>query len=136
MSQNRYQNRVMFDACEYKKKLQQSTGEIDFILDPIKYNHCGKCRPESLILGGTNVSHINGNLVDLENSLRGMTYELTECPDYKTKPLGNKWKGKSLIKPVEHPELDLNMNHLPGCMMHDVQPVPQAPQMKLSRCST
>ena len=64
-------NRLAYDSCEYQQKLEQNVSNIDFILDPIKYEHDQKCRNEFGLLGGTNVSHVKGNLVDLENDLRG-----------------------------------------------------------------
>ena len=38
------------------------------------------------LVGGTNVSHIKGNLVDLENDLRGQTRSNTKCPARKYAP--------------------------------------------------
>ena len=59
-------------------------------MDRMKYENCNKCRNEFGLLGGANVSHIKGNLVDLENDLRGQTRPNTRCPDKKYKPTNSK----------------------------------------------
>ena len=66
-------NRLIYDTCAYKKTLDESVGPLSYLLNPIKYENCNKCRMELGIVGGSNVSHIRGNLVDLENDLRGQT---------------------------------------------------------------
>lgn len=130
-------NRLSYDSCAYNASLQQSVAPISYTLDPIKYEHCGKCRVELGIVGGTAVSHINGNLVDLENDLRGQTRTNTHCPVYKyLPPSGNVIKGgPDIVKPVVHPTIDLNMKHLPPCQMVNYGSVPLTPAMNLSSCS-
>lgn len=113
-------NRLAYDTCEYKQRLGQNVSNIDFILDPIKYEHEKKCRHEFGLLGGTNVSHVKGNLVDLENDLRGQTRPATNCSQYKFAPSsGNFVQGKEYIKPVQHPKIDTTPLHLPSCQMMD-----------------
>ena len=56
------------------------------MLYPGRYENCSKCRHEFGLLGGTAVSHIKGNLVDLENDLRGQTRQNTKCPTLKYAP--------------------------------------------------
>ena len=80
-------NRLTYDTCAYEKDLKQSTSPLEYILDPVKYENCQKCRPELGIVGGTSVSHISGNLVDLENDLRNQIRPNTKCPSYKFSPL-------------------------------------------------
>jgi hypothetical protein len=105
-------NRLAYDECSYRQALAQSIAPINYTLDPLKYEHTGKCRPDINIVGGTHVSHINGNLVDLENSLRGQTVPVTHCSQFKH---GGAQAGKEYIKPVEHPVLDTRMRHLSQC---------------------
>jgi hypothetical protein len=89
------------------------------------------------IVGGTAVSHISGNLVDLENDLRGQTRPATKCPEYYYRPpQGNKLESREYIKPVNHPVLDLTPKHLPACQMFDYQEVPMAPHVEASTCAT
>ena len=73
-------NRLIYDTCAYKHELSQSVGPLQYILNPMKYENCNKCRMELGIVGGTAVSHIKGNLVDLETDLRGQTRRTTKCP--------------------------------------------------------
>jgi len=120
-------NRLLYDPCSYKQALKQSVSPVEYMLNPIKYEHNQKCRPESGLLGGTNVSHVHGNLVDLENNLRGQTYPATHCSQYQYEPpKTNILKGKEYIKPVEHPDIDTNMRHLRSCQLASRTPVPGA----------
>ena len=49
-------NRLMYDACAYKKRLQESTTPLDYTLYPGKFENCSKCRIE---LGfGTDPNHV------------------------------------------------------------------------------
>ena len=48
---------------------QRREGTIQYLLNKIKYEHEQKCRNELGLVGGSNVSRIKGNLVDLESDL-------------------------------------------------------------------
>ena len=88
-------NRLMYDKCETAKKVIENEGTL-YTLYPMKYESCNPCRNELGLVGGNNVSIIRGNLVDLENDLRGQTRPLTQpsqCPDKLFKP-----QPKSYIK--------------------------------------
>lgn len=128
-------NRLAYDSCAYQESLQQSTTPLTYVLDPIKYEHCQKCRMELGIVGGTAVSHISGNLVDLENDLRGQNRPNTHCPAYKyLPPTNNILQGKEYIKPVQHPAIDTTMKHLKPCQMINYGSVPPTPQMNPYKC--
>jgi hypothetical protein len=128
-------NRLSYDTCAYSKSLAQSVTPLEYQLDPIKYENCNKCRMELGIVGGTAVSHVRGNLVDLENDLRNQNRPNTHCPTYKfTPPSGNYLQGKEYIKPVQHPQINTDMRHLAPCQMVDYKAVPQAPALNLYQC--
>jgi hypothetical protein len=129
-------NRLKYDSCAYDKELKQSTDPLSYIINPIKYDNCTKCRMELGIVGGTSVSHITGNLVDLENDLRGQTRPNTHCPTYLyTPPVDGKLQGKEYIKPVTYPVLDTNsMVHLKPCQMINYGAISSEPVFALSRC--
>lgn len=119
-------NRLAYDTCEYKQRLEDNETSIDFILDPIKYEHDKKCRNEFGLLGGTNVSHVKGNMVDLENDLRGQNRPATNCAQYKYIPNNENYvQGKEYIKCVSHPKVDTTPLHLPSCQMIDYQSIPR-----------
>ena len=125
-------NRMIYDKCAYQKSIGESVAPLDYMLDPVRYEHCNKCRVELGIVGGLAVSHVSGNLVDLENNLLGIDRPNTHCPDYKFLPRNdNKVQGKEYIKPVCHPVVNTEMKHLRPCMMHQfpevVLPKPAAP---------
>lgn len=125
-------NRLHYDSCAYSTDLLQSVAPLNYMLDPVKYENCNKCRMELGIVGGTAVSHINGNLVDLENDLRNQTRPNTHCPAFKYLP--NEHQGKEYIKPVCHPEIDISMSHLPSCQMINYGSVPLTPPINISSC--
>lgn len=129
-------NRLIYDTCSYSADLQQSVGPLSYILDPVRYENCQKCRPELGVVGGTAVSHISGNLVDLENDLRGQNRPATRCPSYKFMPANNNTlQGKEYIKPVQHPTIDTSMNHLRPCQMQQYPAVPANPRFEMYSCS-
>ena len=117
-------NRLRYDQCAYKSELDQSVGPLEYILNPMKYENCQKCRHEFGLVGGTNVSHIKGNLVDLENDLRGQTRSNTKCPAKKYAPT----EGSVLTVPSNRcnssRQIDLTPVHLPPCQMLRFPPVP------------
>lgn len=128
-------NRLTYDSCAYQQNLNQSVAPLSYVLDPIKYNHCDKCRMEVGTVGGTAVSHVSGNLVDLENDLRGQNRPNTHCPEYKwVPPAGHVVQGKEYIKPVCHPPVDLSMRHLPPCQMVHYGQVPPTPPVQGFSC--
>lgn len=123
----------MYDTCAYNKTVNESVGPLAYILNPMKYENCSKCRHELGLVGGTDVSHIRGNLVDLENDLRGSTRLNTKCPMKKYQPNNNNQIvinstcGKKRI-------IDTRMEHLPSCQMINYRSVGLPPPMKLQSC--
>jgi len=129
-------NRLTYDKCSYRAALQQSVGPVDYMLDPVKYEHCKKCRMELGIVGGTAVSHINGNMVDLESDLRGQTRVGTRCPQYKYIPAeGTTLKPNNYISCQQGATIDTSMKHLESCQMIDYNEVPREPRGKPFSCN-
>jgi hypothetical protein len=101
----------------------------------MKFEHCNKCRPEIGIVGGTAVSHISGNMVDLENDLRNQNRPLTHCPQYKFLPRDDGYvQGKEYIKPTCHPKVDTSLRHLKPCQFASYPETPLTPSMNLFTC--
>lgn len=119
-------NRLIYDTCAYTEQLNQSVSPLSYMLDPIKYEHCNKCRIELGLVGGTAVSHVSGSLVDLENNLIGLDRPGTHCSSYKYTPVGpgQPVQGKEYIKPVCHPAIDTTMKHLRPCQIQSWPEVP------------
>ena len=114
-------NRLSYDACAYKKTLQQSTGPLDYMLYTGKYENCAKCRIEFGVVGGNGVSLFTGNLVDLESDLRGQTRLASLCPT-------------TMYTPTEkstHPPLA----NQPSCQMQYYPKVPMPEPSKVTRCN-
>ena len=62
-------NRLRYDQCAYKTEINQSVGPLEYLLNPMKYENCQKCRHEFGLVGGTNVSNIKGSRVLHQNML-------------------------------------------------------------------
>lgn len=129
-------NRLSYDTCSYKQELSESVSQISYVLDPLKFEHCQKCRHEIGLVGGTNVGIVKGNLVDLENELFGINRPNTHCSSYKFTPRADDIvQGKEYIKPVQHPQVDTSMMQLRSCQMIDYREVPHPPAMQLFSCN-
>lgn len=66
-------NSLKYDPATYREVIAQSTSPLAYMLNPIKYENCNKCRPDQLIVGGPDVSLDTQNMVDLESDLSGRT---------------------------------------------------------------
>ena len=123
-------NHLMYDKCATVEALNQSVSPLSYMLDPIKYEHCNKCRIELGLVGGTAVSHVSGDLVALENNLIGLDRPGTLCSSYKYAPVGpgEPLQGHEYIKPVCHPVIDTRMLHLRPCQMQSFPEIPAPPQ--------
>jgi hypothetical protein len=128
-------NRMIYDQCAYSSAVKASTDPLSYVLDPIRYENCNKCRMELGLVGGTAVSHIAGNLVDLENDLRNQNRPNTRCASFKYLPPTDQYlQGKEYIKPVQHPSIDTTLVHLPPCQMIQYGAVPAPPPFEQYRC--
>jgi len=128
-------NRQIYDTCAYVQELNQSVSPLSYTLDPMKFEHCNKCRPELGIVGGTAVSHVSGNMVDLENDLRSQNRPLTRCPQFKFIPRDDGFvQGKEMYKPVCHPKINTKPKHLKPCQFSSFPEVPATPGIDLFMC--
>jgi len=131
-------NRLIYDTCAYKKRLDESVGPLSYVLNPIKYENCSKCRHELGIIGGTDVSQISGNLVDLESDLRGQTRMNSDCPSKKYNPKNGGIVNNSINisgnQCNQARTINTNMVHLPPCQMIRYRPTPLPPTVKLDTC--
>jgi len=127
---------LTYDNFEYGKRLNESRSKLDFLLDPIKYENCNKCRIEFGIVGGTDVSQVKGNLVDMENELYGLTYSASLCPSKgflpqcKDKNISYEGRGCTGKRTI-----DTNLIHLPSCQMVDYKSTPLPPPMVFTGCN-
>ena len=49
-------NRLMYDTCEYKTRLSTNADTLEYLLDPVRYENCNKCRVELGVVGGTAIA--------------------------------------------------------------------------------
>lgn len=123
-------NRLSYDSCTYTKDLKENVGILSYVLSPFRYEHQQKCRHELGLVGGTAVSHVDANLVDLESELRGQTRYLTKCIKTAATPLE---QGQAIVNDKTQP-INTNMKHLPPCQMISYRSVPLPPPMNSPHC--
>lgn len=122
-------NRTIYDTCSYKQELQESVSTLSYILSPFRYEHKDKCRHQLGFLGGTAVSHIQGNLVDLDSELRGQTRIISKCAGNLYVPTED-----GIIKNDKTAPIDTTALHLPACQSIMYRSVPMPPQMEYNHC--
>lgn len=111
--------RTPYDPCAYQKDLSQSTSELNFRLDPIRYYAPSQqFVPFGLGPGNAIGAPVGADAVDIESELRNQTRLLTKCPEKKFLPLKPEVKGVL-------PETTVS------CRMHGthsfkIQPLPEA----------
>ena len=126
-------NRLIYDTSAFKTRLTDSTTPLAYHLNPMKYENCQKCRSELGLFGGPAVSQIKGNLVDLENELRGQTRLNSQCPQTRYNPTNKLYtKHTDLNKAVE---IDTELLHLPSCQMIRYKPIPLPDPIIIEHCS-
>ena len=136
-------NRLIYDTCEYQTRLNENVGTLEYTLNPMKHENCNKCRMELGTVGGANVSHIKGNLVDLETDLFGITRKASLCPVKKfssTCATGNMahCSPKNITITGENcgdkRVIDTTPVHLRSCNMVRYKPTPMPPKPDYSNC--
>ena len=122
-------NRTKYDNCSYTQELKSNVDTLGHILTPYRYEHKDKCMHQLGFVGGTAVSHIQGNLVDLDSELRGQTRILTRCPTNKYIPSDD-----NVIKNDKTEPINTEMKHLPTCQSIMYRSIPLPPPVKMNYC--
>lgn len=120
-------NRTKYDSCAYQFDLNQSMSTSEWIMDPNRFENTNKCRVEFGLVGGTNVSHAKGNLIDIESDLMGTTRLNSRCPTLKylnpcanSDSINNCSPSKIVIQQTPTTKgrvVDATPVHLPSCQM-------------------
>ena len=126
--------KLSYDDCAYKANLDQNVSVLSYILDNGKNNSCNKCRNELGLIGGTAVSHVSGNLVDLESNLFGIDREASSCPAQKYIPRVDEAVGADYYRPVCTNRVDTTMKHLQPCQLYGTPFVPHPPPVQSFKC--
>ena len=137
-------NNLMYDTCESQQRINESAGPLEYMLSLDRYENKSKCRTQLGLVGGANVSHIVGDLVDLETDLFGITREASLCPAKKylnkcavSDDLNNCHPSNIHIEgnPSTHErDINTNMVHLPNCQMIRYKPVPLPEPLDVHSC--
>jgi hypothetical protein len=128
-------NKLSYDNCQYKANLEANVSQLSYILDNNRFASCNKCFNNLGLVGGTAVSHVAGNLVDLESNLIGIDREASKCPSMKYIPNNdNAALGADYYRPVCTNVVDTTMKHLQPCQIYSTPHVPYPPPMQSFKC--
>ena len=122
-------NRTKYDNCSYKQNLQNNVSTLSYILSPMNFERKDKCRHQLGFMGGTAVSHIQGNLVDLDSELKGQTRYLSKCGGNLYVPTDD-----GIIQNDKTPPIDTSLLHLPSCQSIMYRSIPLPPKMNYNHC--
>ena len=122
-------NRTKYDNCSYKEDLKTSVDTLSHILAPYRYEHKDKCMHKLGFVGGTAVSHIQGDLVDLESELRGQTRIISRCSANQYKPTNDNIITNDKTEPI-----NTTMKNLPSCQAIMYRSVPLPPPIHINNC--
>jgi hypothetical protein len=138
-------NRLIYDTCESRQRINESAGPLDYMLSLDRYENKSKCRTQLGLVGGANVSHIAGDLVDLETDLFGITRKASLCPTKKylnkcavSNDQNNCQRDTIHIEgnpSTQERDIDTNMLHLPNCQMIRYKPVPLPEPINVHSCN-
>jgi hypothetical protein len=124
---------------------QQSAGMFAYTQMPAKFENPSKCRNALGLVGGSEVSNISGNIVDLESDLLGITRVQSKCIARQYKPacpLGGSrecadtppsftFMNKST---GEVRTVNTAPNHLPTCQMNTLPGMGSPEPLKTQSC--
>jgi len=122
----------------------QNVGMFAYTHTPLKFEHPEKCRNALGLVGGSDVSNISGNLVDLESDLLGITRVQTKCTARQYKPqcaLGGK-DCPDMPGPLsftdkmtgETHSINTSARHLPTCQMNTLPGVNIPDPLNVASC--
>ena len=121
-------NRTKYDTCNYTQDLQENVNTLSYILSPLRHENENKCRHQLGFLGGTNVSHIKGDIVDLESELRGQTRIISKCGTNYYIPTND-----NIVKNDKTEPIDTRLNHLGSCQSISYKAIPLPPKMEINK---
>jgi hypothetical protein len=126
-------------------KEQQSEGMFGYTQMPVKFEHPHKCRNALGLVGGSEVSNISGNIVDLESELFGITRSQTKCSARQYQPacaLGSAAGCPDVPPPMkffnkstgEQRTIDTTPLNLPTCQMTSLPGVGYPSALTVKTC--
>ena len=135
-------SRLSYDKCAYDKQLKESVSPLEYMLNPQKFETCNKCRMNLGVLGGSQVSHGKGNIVDIESDLKNITRRHSNCPSQRYAPACDTSKCNSSsgypcgTGGLKDDCLEENL-HLKSCQLNDYSHLNfQIPSVDIQFCQT
>lgn len=122
----------------------QNVGMFAYTQTPLKFEHPDKCRNALGLVGGSEVSNISGNLVDLESDLLGITRAQSKCIARQYQPACALGGGECPDMPPsfsfkdkatgEVRTVNTSARNLPTCQMNTLPGVGSPQPLKTQTC--
>ncbi|AUF82339.1 hypothetical protein TetV_247 [Tetraselmis virus 1] len=124
-------NRLKYDKCAAKSDLRDNVSIFSHTVDVNRFARDDTCRNVVGLTPTNGASTIGpypnthnhykawGDMVNLENDLRGQTREDSLCPSYKYIPNANVISNKTKYKKEQKPIDTTQKSNLPDCQMID-----------------
>lgn len=82
-------NRPMYDTCAFEQEVASSTGPFEYMMYQGKYESCQKCVENDKQVWRP----FDGDVVDRESELKGISRRISNCAQYKYNPSCKKSSG-------------------------------------------
>lgn len=124
-------NRSKYDNCSYKNELNRNVGILGYVLNINNYENAKPCRHQLGWTAGNNVSHIKGDVIDLESDLRNQTRYISKCCGSVYTPSDDGFIYNDKTTPINTKPLHLNACQT---IAYKSVPLPYSNYINNSRC--
>jgi hypothetical protein len=124
-------NRLRYDACATKTELSDNVSIFSHTVDINRFAHTAPCFHEKGVIAGNTTSTVGsqpmpdvihkawGEMIALENDLRGQTRTATKCPAYDYTPKQGVISSQAMYKPPQ-PDIAIDKKQdLASCQFID-----------------
>lgn len=117
-------NRNKYDTQDHRIEQSNNVTILNHILNTDAFEHKKVSRHQFGFVGGSGVSHISGNLIDLESDLQGITRHISKCDKGVFVPSNDGFIHNHKTKPI-----DTTMKHLPSSQALMFRSIPLPKQL-------
>jgi len=127
-----FATRLKYDKYDLEMQKSHDIRRQEYMLMPLRVTHPDSCLtmnsqtpggPVWPLSKGTGVSVGNGNIIDVESELKGLTFDNTKCPQKKYQPNGANNVSRSLRHNTVQVNVDFTKEHKRTCSFHQMAPL-------------
>eukprot|EP00873_Tetraselmis_striata_P033696 jgi/Tetstr1/453960/TSEL_040879.t1 len=128
-------NRLRYDSCATKAEIRDNVSIFSHTVDINRFTHTDPCAHDRGLVAGNTTSTVGpqpqpdavhqawGDMIALENDLRGQTRTATRCPSYDYIPKKGVVSSPSMYRPPQPDIGTASKDTLPACQMIDYRNV-------------